>query len=108
MPISYALLLCIPLCFIFFLIASVCLNYLIGHYERPERRAALIFGLFGALLIPHIWIIGCLEEAFPTILGTVLSYLLFLTELLFIAEIIRRTYAKSRDEERETKERIFP
>jgi hypothetical protein len=77
-----------------------------GHYERPERRAALIFGLFGALLIPTIWVNGCLEEEFPAIPGMVISFFVVLVEVLVIAELIRRPYAtRSRDEERELKER---
>jgi hypothetical protein len=108
MPISFALLLCIPIGFVFFLIARFSLRYLVGHYERPERRAALIFGLFGSLLIPTIWTMGCLEEEFPTISGTVISYLLFLVEGLAIVELIRRSYTKRRDDERELKERAEP
>jgi hypothetical protein len=67
-----------------------------------------MFGLFGALLIPTIWVNGCLEEEFPTIPGMVISYLMFLVEGLVIAELIRRPYARSRDEERELKERAEP
>jgi hypothetical protein len=73
MPISYALLLCIPIGFVFFLLARFGLRYLMGWYERPERRSALIFGLFGALLIATIWTMGCLEEEFPTITGKAFS-----------------------------------
>jgi hypothetical protein len=108
MPISYALLFCMPIWFVFFLIARFCLRYLMGHYERPERRAALIFGLFGTLLIPTIWTMGCLEEEFPTMSGTVISYLLFAVEGLVIAEFIRRSYTRNKNEERELKERAEP
>ena len=108
MPISYALLLCIPIGFVFFLIARFCLRYLMGHYGQPERRAALIFGLFGALIIPTIWINGCLGEEFPDIPRTVITYLLFLIEFVIIAGLIRRSYARSRDEEPEEKERAGP
>jgi hypothetical protein len=38
----------------------------------------------------------------------VISYLMFLVEGLVIAELIRRPYARSRDEERELKERAEP
>jgi len=108
MPISYALLLCIPIGLVFFLIARFCLRYLMGHYERSERRAALIFGLFGALLIPTIWIGGCLDEEFPTFLRMGISQLMFLVEGLAIVEIIRRSYTKKRDDESELKEREEP
>jgi hypothetical protein len=79
-----------------------------GHYERPERRSALIIGLFGAMLIPTIWTIGCLQEEFQTISGMVISYLLFSVEVLVIAEFIRRTYKRNRDEECAQKEREEP
>jgi len=106
MPISYALLLCIPIGLVFFLIARFCLRYLMGHYERPERRAAFIFGLFGALLIPAIWVNGCLKKEFPTIPGVVISFFIVLVEVLVIAELIRRLYAtRSRDEELELREK---
>jgi hypothetical protein len=108
MPISYALLLCMPIGFVYFLVARFCLRYLMGHYERPERRSALIIGLFGAMLIPTIWILGCLKEEFPTMSGMVISYLLFSVEGLIIAEFIRRSYTKNRDEEREQKQRVEP
>jgi hypothetical protein len=105
MPISYALLLCIPIGFVFFLIARFLLRYVMGHYER---RAALIFGFFGALFIPIIWISGCLEEEFPTISGSVISTVLLSVEILVIAELIRRSYTKNKDEEREPKQRLEP
>jgi hypothetical protein len=76
-----------------------------SHYERPERRAALIFGLFGALLIPTIWVSGCLEEEFPTLPEMGIYFLMFLVEGLISVELVRRSYVRSRDEERELKER---
>jgi hypothetical protein len=108
MPISYALLLCIPIGFVFFLLARFLLRFVMGHYERPERRAALIFGFFGALLIPTIWVGGCLDEEFPTFLRMWITQLMFLVEVLTVAEFVRRSYMRSRDEEHELKEREKP
>jgi hypothetical protein len=108
MPISYALLLCIPIGFVFFLIARFLLRYLMSHYERSERRVALIFGLFGTLLIPTIWVGGCLDEEFPTFLRMGITQLMFLVEVGAVAEFVRRSYMRSRDEEHELKEREKP
>jgi hypothetical protein len=108
MLISYALLLCIPIGFVFFLIARFGLRFCMGHFERPEHRAAFIFGIFGALLIPTIWVNGCLVEEFPKIPEIVISYLLFLVEGLIVAELIRRSYRRSKDEEFELNERADP
>jgi len=104
MRISYALLLCVPIGVLLYWIARFCLRYLMGHYEQPERRAALIWGFFGALLIPTVWVNGGLQEEFPTIPGFVITYLLFLAEFLVIAGLIRRSYAGNRDKGREQKE----
>jgi hypothetical protein len=79
-----------------------------GHFERTEHRAVLIFGIFGALLIPTIWVNGCLVEEFPKIPEMVISYLLFLVEGLVVAELIRRSYRRSSDEGRELNEHVEP
>jgi len=77
MPISYALLLCVPIGFLFFWIGRLCSLYLLGRYAGPERRASMAFGVFGALLIPDIWIIGNLQEEFSGMIGMVIGYSFF-------------------------------
>ena len=65
MPISIGLLLCIPIGFLFFLEGRWLARYASGRYEQRERRAALLFGIFGASLIPLIYCFGHIEDAFP-------------------------------------------
>lgn len=89
MPISYALLLCIPLGFVFFLIARFCLRYLMGHYGQTERRGALAFGVFGALLIPYLWTCGCLQDFFPHTPYMIIAFLLLLVEWLILIVLFR-------------------
>jgi hypothetical protein len=89
MPISYALLLCVPIGFLFFWIGRICSRYVIGRYERTERRASMAFGVFGAFLIPDIWIIGNLQEEFPGTIGMVIGYSLLLAEGLVLMVLFR-------------------
>ena len=89
MPISYALLLCVPIGLIFYWIARSCFLYVMGRYEGPERRASRAFGVFGALLIPDIWIIGNLLEDFPGTPGKVIAFLLLQAEGLILVALFR-------------------
>jgi len=89
MPISYALLLCVPIGLLFFWIGRLCSLYVLGRYERTERRASMAFGVFGALLIPDIWIIGNLLEEFPGTSGMLMAYLLLVGEGLVLIAIFR-------------------
>jgi hypothetical protein len=65
MPISIALLFCIPIGFLFYFMARFLLRSWFCRYEWRERRAACVWGAFGALIIPAIWIAGCLEDEYP-------------------------------------------
>jgi hypothetical protein len=65
MPIFIALLLCIPLGFLFYFEARWLLRFFLGRYEQKERRAARLFGAFGALSIPLIYCTGLLGDAIP-------------------------------------------
>jgi len=69
MPISIALLLCIPIGFAFYYEARWLIRYFLGRYELRERRAARLFGVFGGLLIPMIYCFGLIEDALPGRLG---------------------------------------
>jgi hypothetical protein len=73
MPISIALLLCIPLGFLFYFGARWGIRFVLGRFEQGERRAARLFGVFGASLIPLIWCTGLIEESFPGRLGTTIG-----------------------------------
>jgi hypothetical protein len=89
MPISYALLLCIPIGFLFFFIARLTSRLVIGRYEGTERRASAAFSVFGALLIPTIWVFGHLQEDLPNIPPVAIAFSLFALEVLILAVIFR-------------------
>jgi hypothetical protein len=89
MPISYALLLGIPIGFFFFGVGRFCIRYATGRYDEPERRGAMTCGAFGVLLVPYIWTSGCLQEEFPNVPGTVIAILLLLAEGLALLVIFR-------------------
>ena len=74
MPISIALLLCIPIGFLFYLEARWLTRYLFGRFELRERKAARLFGVFGALLIPIIYCFGLIEYSFPGKLGKAIAF----------------------------------
>ena len=107
MPISFALLLCIPIGFLFFFIARLTSRFVIGRYGGLERRASLAFGSFGVLLIPDLWTFGYLQEEFPNAPGTAIAFLLFLVEGLVLAAIFRPFPRRGMDHS-EPKERIEP
>jgi len=107
MPISYALLLCVPLGFLFFWIARSASLYIMGRYEQPERRASLAFGVFGALLIPDLWTIGCLEEEFPIAPEMVIPFLVLIVEF-FVLALLFRPYPRGRMDDSGRKERVEP
>lgn len=89
MPISYALLLCLPIGYLFFWIGRLCSLYVLGRYEGSQRRASMAFGVFGALLIPDIWVIGNLQEEFSGMIGMVIGYSLLLAEGLVLMALFR-------------------
>ena len=107
MPISFALLLCIPIGFLFFFIPRLTSRFVIGRYGRLERRASLAFGIFGVLLIPDLWTFGCLQEEFPNAPGTAIALLLFLGEGLVLAAVFLPFPRRDMDES-EPKEQIEP
>jgi hypothetical protein len=49
----------------------------------------MAFGVFGALLIPDIWIIGNLQEEFSGMIGMVIGYSFFLAEGLILVALFR-------------------
>jgi hypothetical protein len=65
MPISLALLFCIPIGLLFYFEARWLIRYFSGRFEQKERRAARLFGIFGVLLIPLIYCSGLIEHEFP-------------------------------------------
>jgi len=77
MPISYALLLCIPIGLLFYFAARWLLRFFLGRCEQKERRAALTFGAFGALSIPLIYCSGLVGDAISGRLGRAVAGGLF-------------------------------
>ena len=93
MPISYALLLGIPIGIFFYFLARMLLRVLMGHFESPERRASMAFGAFGLLLIPTIWMIGVLGADLSAMGKMVLSYGTCGGEVLILTVLVQRFYA---------------
>ncbi|MFZ0337127.1 MAG: hypothetical protein WAL45_03785 [Terracidiphilus sp.] len=58
---------------LFFFQARWLIRLLLGRHEKQERRAALSFGIFGALLIPLAYGTGLIEGAVSGSLGKILS-----------------------------------
>jgi hypothetical protein len=108
MRISYALLLCIPIGFIFFFIGRVTSRLVIGCYEQFERRASIAFGVFGALLIPDLWAIGSLKEEFPNVPGMETGFPLLLTLEGLILAAVFQLLRKSRVDQAVTNEKVEP
>ena len=73
MPISIALLFCVPLGLLLFFEMRWLIRHLLGRYEKAERTVARSFGMFGALLIPLVYGNGLIEHAVPRTLGRVLA-----------------------------------
>jgi hypothetical protein len=77
MPITYALLLCIPIGALYYFAARWLLRFFLGRYELKERRAACLFGAFGALSIPMIYCCGLVGDAVPGRFGQAVADGLF-------------------------------
>jgi hypothetical protein len=107
MPISYALLLCVPIGFLCFFIGRLTSRFVVGRYDQFERRASIAFGIFGALIIPDIWTVGCLQDEFPDMLGRVAGGLLFFAEWLILAAVFQ-LFRKSNVNEAGSKEKVEP
>jgi hypothetical protein len=73
MPISIALLFCIPIGILFYFEGRWLIRYAFGRFEQRERRAACFFGVLGASLIPLIFCFGLIEHVFPGRLGETMA-----------------------------------
>ena len=80
---------------------------MVGRYDQFERRASIAFGIFGALIIPDIWTVGCLQDEFPDMLGRVAGGLLFFAEWLILAAVFQ-LFRKSNVNEAGSKEKVEP
>ena len=77
MPISYALLLCIPIGLLAYFEARWTIRYVLGRYEQRERRAARLIGVYGALIIPLIYVCGLAGDSFSQPTGKIVTAVLF-------------------------------
>ena len=91
MPINIALLFCIPIGILFYFAARWLLRFFLGRYEQKERRAALIFGAFGALSIPLIFCAGLVGDAIPGSLGRTVAGALFAVVALGLISPLMKT-----------------
>jgi hypothetical protein len=91
MPISIALLLCIPIGILFYFEARWLIRYALGRYEQRERRAARFFGVVGASLIPLIYCSGLIGSAFPGRLGKTIEIGFCVVAILGVASPIFAT-----------------
>lgn len=73
MPISLALLLCIPIGILFYFEARWLVRKFASCGEQMQRRIARTWGIFGAMLIPLIYCFGMIESAISGTLGKVLA-----------------------------------
>ncbi len=94
MPINVALLLCIPIGFLFYFEARWLLRYTVGHYERKERKVARVLGVFGGLLIPAIYCFGRLGATFPGRVGEMFTIGLWMLFCLAVMELVARILSK--------------
>jgi hypothetical protein len=77
MPLSLALWFCIPIGALYYFLARWLHRFLLGRYERRERRAAWLFGVIGALSIPLIYCSGLVGDAISGRFGQTIGEVLF-------------------------------
>jgi hypothetical protein len=77
MPISYALLLCIPIGALYYFGARWLVHIFLGRYHEKERRAALLLGASGTLSIPLICCSGLIGDAISGRFGRAIGGTLF-------------------------------
>lgn len=63
MPISVALLFCVPIGFAFYFEGRWLIRPATGRHGLKERGLTVAFAVFGVLLIPSIWCSGLSEDA---------------------------------------------
>ena len=96
MPITIALLFCAPIGLLMYFEVAWLMRHIVGRYEDRERRAARLFGVFGALLIPLIYCFGRIEGAFPGRLGETLATGLLLVVAWPLVWLLFKTLAEGK------------
>jgi hypothetical protein len=95
MPITYALLLCIPIGLLFYFEMRWAIRRFLGSFAAKERMAARLFGAYGALTIPLIYCSGLIGSRFAEKLQTTVTTAIFVTVSFgflfpFLAVVARR------------------
>ena len=96
MPISVALLFCIPIGLLFYMEARWFFRRFLHRYELRERKAACAWGLFGVLLIPVIYAHGLIQESFPGTTGRTIATGFFVVVGLLVCSPIFAILAKEK------------
>jgi hypothetical protein len=97
MPINYALLLCIPIGLFAYFEARWMIRFVLGRYEQRERRAALLVGAYGALIIPLIYVCGVAGDAFSRHIGKFITPVMFaLISAVFVLPVFRVLFERVR------------
>jgi Na+-driven multidrug efflux pump len=91
MPINFALLFCIPIGILYYFAARWSLRFFLGRYEQKERRAARLFGAFGALSIPLIYCSGLVGDAVSGRFGQTIAGGLFAVAALGLVGPLLKT-----------------
>ena len=96
MPIDFALLFCIPIGILYYFAARWSLRFFLGRYEQKERRAARLFGAFGALSIPLIYCSGLVGDAVSGRFGQTIAGGLFAVAALGLVSPLLKTLMKGK------------
>lgn len=99
MPINYALLLCIPIGLLAYIEARWMVRYVLGKYEARERRAARLVGIYGALIIPLIFVCGLAGNSLSGRTGKIITPVLFaLISAGFVGPVFRVLFERVSDD----------
>ncbi|HEY1804052.1 MAG TPA: hypothetical protein VGG45_06185 [Terracidiphilus sp.] len=97
MPINYALLLCVPIGLLAYLEARWMVRFVLGRYGERERRAVRLVGIYGALIIPLIYVCGLAGASVSGRMGRIVTPVLFaLIFGVFVAPLFRVLFEKAR------------
>jgi len=77
MPITYALFLCVPIGLLAYFEARWLIRYVSERYAQRERKAVRLVGVYGALIIPLIYVCGRAGDSFSSPTGKIVTAVLF-------------------------------
>ncbi len=73
MPSAVQIVLCVPIGLVAYFEARGLIRHFFGRYESRERKAALICGFFGVVLVPSLHCYGYIEQKIPGKTGEILA-----------------------------------